>query len=667
MDKADRLQLQIKELENLLSREERRSYILTNLLKEATFEFNQALKKVRTSEANFRAITENAPEAIYIADAETHQILDCNPYMSRWLGYTRSEVLAMRIEDFLDPDSKGVRDNIRLAVEQGFVRVQERRFCKKSGAFVDAEINGTVVEIQGRKCFLALVRDITERKTVEELYRYKELFDNVIDPMIISHSQGAILEVNDMACSQFGYTRRQLLGMSFKDILSPLHIPTLKEIGERIRSGESVQFELDVLTRRDETIPFEFHSKIIDYQRKPAILSIARDMSVRKQIEETLIHSERLSAVGEMASGVAHNFNNILQVIVGAGEAALRKLEFGEIRKSKDAITDILDVSHKGADIVNRIKDFTLLEDKGTDKIRVFSIGDLIEEAVKLTRPLWKNLLEPRKYRINYYRSPGCLVEGNPSELYEVAVNLIKNALEAMPQGGTLSISSEICNGRVRIRFVDTGKGVDEENIQRIFQPFFTTKGPQSSGLGLSSSYGLVKKHGGEIHVASTLGGGTTFTVDLPLALSVNWPKAQRSSSMESKTDHRLRFLMIDDEENILKMMKLWFEDSNVELQTADSAERGLRAIRNGRFDVIICDFGMEDMNGLEVGKAHLDFCRFAGAPKTPFVLLTGLDTKLEAATLEISGVDRIVKKPVSTEELYNIVEEMVASSAYPR
>ena len=657
------LRLRIKELESLLAQAERRSYILTNLLKEATTEFKQALEQVTTSEANFRAIIENAPEAIYIADAETRQILDCNPYTTQWLGYTRSKLLSMRIEDILDIGSRGVRENIRKAVEYGFVHVQERRFRKKSGAFVDAEMTGTVVEIQGRKCFLALVRDITERKTIEELSRYKELFDHAIDPIIISHSQGAFLEINAVACKRLGYSRRRLLNMSFKNVVSPDQMDILREMGQKIRSGETVQFEVDILTRSGGTIPFEFHSRMINYQHKPAVLSMARDLSIRKQMEKTLIRGERLSAVGEMASGVAHNFNNLLQVIMGAGEAAIRKLESGEIRKCHDALGNILDASHRGADIVNRIKDFTLLTTGETDTVRVFSIGELIEEAVNLTRPLWKNPLETRKYRLNYFRTPGCLVEGNPSEIYEVAVNLIKNALEAMPRGGTLSISSEIREGRIFTSFTDTGKGVVDENIQRVFEPFFTTKGPQSSGLGLSSSYGLVKKHEGDIRVASAFGKGTTFTIVLPLAVSKKRTRDQRLSAQEFKTDNCLRFLMIDDEPNILKMMELWFEDSEVELYTASTAEKGLQAIRQKRFDVILCDFGMDNMNGLEVGKAHLDYCRIAGVPKTPFMLLTGLDTQLDAETLRVVGVDRVVKKPIPADKLFHIIQEMAAAS----
>ena len=663
MNETKRLRLRIKEVEAHLAQAERRSYILTNLLKEATAEFSQALERVTTSEANFRAIIENAPEAIYIADAETRQILDCNPYTAQWLGYTQSQLLSMRVEDLLEPGSRGLKKNIQRALDYGFVHVEERRFWKKSGAFVDAEVTGTVVEIKGRKCFLALVRDITERKTIEELSRYKELFDNVIDPMIISHSQGTFLEVNDVACERFGYRRPELLKMSFKSLISPEHIDILNAIGIKIRSGENVQFELDVLTRSGEAIPFEFHSRMINYQRKPAILSLARDLSIRKQMEKALVHSERLSAVGEMASGVAHNFNNLLQVIMGAGVAALRKLESGEVRKCMDALKNIIDASHRGADIVTRIKDFTLSEDEKADTIHVFSIGELIEEAVNLTRPLWKNPLETGKYRLNYFRTRRCLVKGNPSEIYEVVVNLIKNALEAMPRGGTLSINSEIVEGKILTTFTDTGNGVTEENMQRIFEPFFTTKGAQSSGLGLSSSYGLIKKHGGDIRVESAFGKGTTFTIVLPLAVSMKRTRDQRLSAREFKPDDSLlRFLMIDDEPNILKMMELWFEDSNVALYTADTAEKGLQAIRQERFDVILCDFGMDDMNGLEVGKAHQDFCRISGVPKTPFILLTGLDSQMDNEALRIAGVDRVLRKPIPADELFNIIHGMTAT-----
>jgi PAS domain S-box-containing protein len=263
MDDIHSAKQRIGELEGLLEQSERKSDILTNLLKEASAEFNQALNKVSTSEANFRSIIEGAPEAIYIVDIDTHRILDCNPYTTQWLGYSRAELLAMHVEDILAPQAEGVKDNIRKALEIGQIRIQERRFQKKSGFQVDAEVTGMIIELHGKKCFVALARDITERKKIENLLRYKELFENVIDPVFISHSQGAFLEVNDVACERLQYSRDDLLKMTFMDIVRADQRKTLRRMGRKIRSGETVQFEIDARTRFGSLIPFEFHSRLI--------------------------------------------------------------------------------------------------------------------------------------------------------------------------------------------------------------------------------------------------------------------------------------------------------------------------------------------------------------------------------------------------------------------
>lgn len=656
MDRIQSLEQRIQELEELLEQSERKSDILTNLLKEATAEFNQVLEKVSTSEANFRAIIENAPEAIYILDMESHRILDCNPFTLRWLGYSRAEILTMGIEHILAPGAEGVIDNIRKAVAEGVVHIQERSFRKRDGDLVDAEVTGMVVEVQGKKCFVALARDITERKKNEGLLRYKELFDNVIDPVFISHSQGAFLEVNDVACLRLQYTRQQLLNLTFTDIVRPTQLKVLRRMGEKVRSGETVQFELETITQSGEIIPYEFHSRLIDFQRKPAVLSVARDLSARKRMEEKLIRSERLSAVGEMASGVAHNFNNLLQMILGGGEAALNKLASGEIRKSREAILTMMEACHRGADIVRRIKEFTAAKTEKIEEAKVFDLGDLVSEAVQLTSSLWANPANPGKYRLNYIRPLGGRVRGNPSELYEVLVNLIKNALEAMPKGGVLTISPENRPEHVLLSISDTGEGISEENRQRLFQPFFTTKGEKSSGLGLSSSYGIIKKHQGDMVVNSGPGKGATFTIILPRAQAPAIEEKENIPGERTSDETKIKFLLIDDEKNILKMMEMFFEDSPVDLTTAGTAEKGLASIYGDRYDVILCDFGMDGMNGLELGRAALDYARQTGRPKTPFLLYTGVDKKLDPAELSRCGVDRVVRKPIACAELLRIL-----------
>jgi len=653
----------IDELEELLERAEQKSDILTNLLKEASAEFNQVLDKVSKSEANFRAIIESAPEAIYMFDVHTRLILDCNPYTTEWLGYTRQELIGMGVEEIIGPMSEGVDENIRKALEYGYVRIQERQFRTKSGTLVDSEVTGTVAEIQGKKCFVALVRDITERKKIEALLRYKELFQNVIDPVFICHSQGTFLEVNDVACERLQYSHKELLQLSFRDIVRPSQYDVLTRMGKKIRSGETVQFELDTLTRSDELIPFEFHSRLIEFQRKPAILSVARDLSARKRMEETLIRTERLSAVGEMAAGVAHNFNNLLQMMLGAGEAALAKLGTGEIRKSRDVLLTLIDACHRGADIVRRIKDFTLAKTDDIDQAKVFDLGDLVSEAVQLTKPFWANPADLHKYSLNFVKPLGALVKGNPSELYEVLVNVIKNALEAMPDGGVMGIAPTTRNGKIHLSISDTGIGIPEENLQRLFQPFFTTKGLKSSGLGLSSSYGIIKKHHGEMTVQSTPGQGTTFTIILPRA---NAMSRMESCPLPEQLDmpvDKIKFLIIDDEKNILKMMELYFEDSAINLTTVNTAEKGLQAIHKERYDVVLCDFSMDGMNGLQFCKAAKEYIHEAGQSKMTCLLYTGLNQKLEPDELERCGVDGVVRKPVPCAELQRIIQEAVAGS----
>lgn len=654
----------IRELEELLEQSERKSDILTNLLKEASADFNQALDKVSKSEANFRAIIESAPEAIYMFDVHTRRILDCNPFTTEWLGYSHSELLNMGVEDILDPMSKGVDENIRKVLEDGFVRIQERRFRTKSGAVVDAEVTGTVVEIQGKKCFVALVRDITERKKIEALLRYKELFQNVIDPVFICNSQGTFLEANDVACKRLKYTHEELLQLAFRDIVHSNQYDIIEHMGRRIRSGETVQFEIEAVTRSGEMIPFEFHSRLIDFQRKPAILSVARDLSTRKRMEEKLIRTERLSAVGEMAAGVAHNFNNLLQIILGAGETALRKLSSGEIRKSHDVLLSLIETCHRGADIVRRIKDFTMVKTDDMEAAKVFDIGELVSETVQLTKPLWGNPSRKPKYLLNFIRPLGALVMGNPSEIYEVLVNVIKNALEAMPEGGSLSIVPVIKDKKIHLAITDSGIGISEENLQRVFQPFFTTKGLKNSGLGLSSSYGIIKKHQGEMIVKSIPNQGTTFTIILPQAETLPKDKGLAEPANTDLESTKIRFLVIDDEKNILKMMALYFEDSSVDLTTASTAEAGLEKVCEGTYDVVLCDFSMDSMNGLQLCKAAKEHASRWGKPKTPFLLYTGLNEKLDSDELALCGVDGVVRKPIPCEALQRIIQKTVAKAS---
>jgi CheY-like chemotaxis protein len=229
-----------------------------------------------------------------------------------------------------------------------------------------------------------------------------------------------------------------------------------------------------------------------------------------------------------------------------------------------------------------------------------------------------------------------------------------------MPRGGSLTISTHSQGNAVFLKIADTGQGITEENSQRIFEPFFTTKGTQSSGLGLSSCYGIVKKHQGEIQVDSIPGQGTKFVLNFPKSK----PHAVPETTMVQTSDKQLpiRFLLIDDEINILKAVEMYFEDSEIDISTAKTAREGIKSIAGNRFDVILCDLSMDDMNGLEVGKWVDNYCRHQGISKIPFLLYTGLDRQLDAIKLKEAGIDRVVNKPTPCQDLLDIVREIVTA-----
>lgn len=651
----------IAELGNLLEISERKADILTNLLKEANAEYEQTLEKIRVSETNFRAIFENAPEAIYIVELSTRRILDCNPFMVNWLGYAREELLAMQAEDILEPRArKQVQENIEKTFNDGLFHIQSREYVKQDGSVVEAEVTGTLLDFQGKKSAAVLVRDMTQRRQIEALGRYKVLFENVSDPVFINDGSGIFLEVNDVACVLFGYPREQLLTMTLRELTAPEHLDVLDRIrGRRIDPGQTVQFELNLMTRGGETIPFELQGKLIRHMDRPAFLSVARNLSIRKNLQETLIRAERLTAVGEMASGVAHNFNNLLQMIIAGAEVASAKLDNGKIRDCGEAIKNIISASRRGADVVRRIKDFTQVDGNVAGTGRVFDLDKLVTEASELTRPLWKPPSNPGKYRFNLVRGGGCHIKGISSEIYEVLVNLIKNALEAMASGGTLIISTRTLGNTVLLKVTDTGGGIPEDLHLRIFEPFFTTKGTQSSGLGLSSCYGIVKKFQGNIQVQSRPGQGTEFTVTFPLAR----PGGRvETAAAPPQARIPIRFLLIDDEVNILKSMEMYFEDSEVSLTTAGSGADGVKRVKEDHFDVILCDYGMDDMNGLDVGREIRAHYEAGNLSKPPFLLYTGLDRQLDAEKLDASGVHRVVSKPTSCQDLLTIIRQVVAA-----
>jgi signal transduction histidine kinase/ActR/RegA family two-component response regulator len=372
---------------------------------------------------------------------------------------------------------------------------------------------------------------------------------------------------------------------------------------------------------------------------------------------EGLVRAEKLKAMGQMAGGVAHDFNNILGAIIARSE--LLKLE-----PLPDRVREGLQLIHKsaldGAAVVRRIQDFSRVTEHRD--FEAVDLGELIDDVLEMTRPLWRDKSQRLgiTYEIRREYGPGLLVQGNASELREVLHNLILNALDAMPAGGGLRLAAERFGDAARLQVVDSGHGMSEEVLERLFDPFFTTKGARGNGLGLSVSYGIIERHGGRIEVASRLGAGSTFTIHLPLAAPGSARRAEMApqgvEALRSSASRRV--LVVDDEREVRMVLVDILRLMGHQVDEADSGQLGIERWLDQRHDLVFTDLGMPGLNGWDVA----DRIRGEAPPGEPqIVLVTGWGAQIKPADLERHAVDRILAKPFRIEQLQQMMTDLSA------
>ncbi len=384
---------------------------------------------------------------------------------------------------------------------------------------------------------------------------------------------------------------------------------------------------------------------------------VARELTELKKAEEALVHNERLNAVAELATGVAHNFNNLLQIILGNAALALAGLETGDYGEVQSCVEEILNGSHYGAETVKKLQSFVRLRnDTEVAQTHVFDLSNTIRQAIEISRVWWKATAEKKGASIALIHNlqPDCNIKGHEYELFEVVLNLIKNTVEALPAGGNIQIESKMENGLVEFFVKDNGVGISEEHRQRILEPFFTTKGFQNTGMGLSSSYGIISAHKGRMSVDSKEGEGSIFRITLPLATSEPGLRTERDLH---DGDSALRILVVDDMIPIVNMLGQGFRKCGHRVKTAGSGEEALQIIAQIDVDAIVCDLGMPQMNGWEVGRQVKLFYENYDLPKPIFVILTGWGGQLsDEAQLRESGVDAILEKPAEAGEILTTI-----------
>lgn len=391
------------------------------------------------------------------------------------------------------------------------------------------------------------------------------------------------------------------------------------------------------------------------------------DITERKRAEELLVQNERIKALGEMALGVAHNFNNALQVIVGGARLGLLEGEAGNPREVHACLQKILSISLVAAGTLKGLIDFGKPpQESFLPTANVFDLSKTVAAAAMLCDSFWKNGRdETIRTTLDLDLADDCLIRGNETEMFEVVVNMIKNSVEALPNGGNIRIKTYLQDEKVNMEVVDNGVGIPGDHLPRLFEPFWTTKGLQGTGMGLAACHGIVCRHGGQITVQSKPGEETTFRVQLPWEQEHSSPPAAEAPQAR---DLRLRILLVDDEKDVALLLKDSLALYGQTVFTAFSGRESLDILSRTQVDVVICDLAMKEMNGWEVSRRVRTLCRTKGGSCPLFVLLTGWSEEaISGKSAEESGVDGIVRKPIDASTLLEKIGDLIQKrSAIP-
>jgi signal transduction histidine kinase len=357
-----------------------------------------------------------------------------------------------------------------------------------------------------------------------------------------------------------------------------------------------------------------------------------------KSTQAQLVRGETLRAMGQLSSGMAHHLNNLFAVILGRVELLMGKVQEQSVRRSLEIIQR---TAQDGAEVVRRVQRFSRVQPV-SDAVAV-DLNQLVHEVVELTRPRWQDEAQLRGSRIEVAVETGTVgaAAGEPAPLREVLMNLLLNAADSITQAGKVTLRTWTRDDRVYCSVSDTGSGMPEEVRRRALEPFFTTKGPKATGLGLSVAYGTVQRYGGTLTVESTEGQGTSVEVSLPTA-SATASFANSSTGARNEPVVPLRILVIDDELQVRATLAEMLEEQGHSVTQAPGGREGLSYLGSNPelVDVVISDLGMPDMNGWDVAKG------IQGRwPQLPVGLITGWG-ETEITREERSRVNFVITKP---------------------